>query len=147
VLISATPRAVWALVSDVRRTGEWSPECVRVVPIGGSRRGSFLLGINRRAKVRWATVSRLNVYDPEHEIGWTVLTNRAEWRYLLEPSDTGTQLTETRRTPRGEGVFAVWFTKRLLGGQVPHDDELEAGMQTGLRRIKQLVEADSRQLG
>ena len=73
----------------------------------------------------------------------TVLTNRAEWTYRLEPRKEGTRLTETRRTPRGESVFAVWFTKRLLGGQTLHDDELEAGMQKGLQHIKQLVEADA----
>ncbi len=139
--IAAPLQAVWALVSDVRRTGEWSPECVRVVPVGGPRRGRLLLGVNRRAKVRWATVSRIHVYEPEREIGWTVLTNRSEWTYRLEPHDMGTRLTETRRTPRGEGKFALWFTELLLGGQLPHDDELEAGMRTGLERIRNLAEA------
>ena len=28
--IAADPAAVWALVSDVRRMGEWSPVCRRV---------------------------------------------------------------------------------------------------------------------
>src|SRR5206468_11396041 len=97
----APPRRVWALVSDVRRTGEWSPECVRVLPVGTPRRGTFLLGVNRRARVRWATVSRVRRYEPEREIGWTVLTNRSEWTYRLEPRDGGTDVTETRRTPRG----------------------------------------------
>lgn len=140
--IAAPPRDVWAVVSNVRRTGEWSPECARVVPVGGPRRGSFLIGFNRRAKVRWATVSRIRRYEPELEIGWTVLTNRSEWSYRLEPQSDGTQLTQTRRTPRGEGRFALWFTKRLLGGQASHDDELEAGMSTGLQRIKELAEAE-----
>ena len=140
--LSAPPRDVWALVSDVRRTGEWSPECVRVMPVGGPRCGTFLLGVNRRAKVRWATLSRIHVYEPEHEIGWTVLTNRSEWTYRLEPQGSGTRLTETRRTPRGEGTFGVWFTERLLSGQAAHDDELEAGVRTGLERIKRLAEAE-----
>ena len=90
--------------------------------------------------MRWATLSRIHRYEPGHEIGWTVLTNRAVWSYRLEPHEDGTRLIETRQTPRGEGVFAVWFTKRLLGGQVAHDDELEAGMLTGLQRIKELAE-------
>ena len=142
--LAVAPRAVWAVVADVRRTGEWSPECMRVLPIGGPpRRGRFLLGLNRRANVRWATLSRVHVYEPEREIGWRVLTNRAEWTYRLEPHENGTRLTQTRRTPRGEGIFAVWFTKRLLGGQTSHDDELEAGMQNGLQEIKQLLEADA----
>ncbi len=141
--IAASPQDVWALVADVRRTGEWSPECVRVLPIGRLRRGGLLLGVNRRAWVRWATLSRVHSYEPGLNIGWTVLTNRAVWSYRLEPHECGTRLIETRRAPRGQGMFAMWFTKRLLGGQVPHDDELEAGMQTGLLRIKELVEVDA----
>ncbi|WP_396327699.1 SRPBCC family protein [Jatrophihabitans lederbergiae] len=34
--VAASPSAVWRVVSDVRRTGEWSPECSRVLPWGGS---------------------------------------------------------------------------------------------------------------
>jgi hypothetical protein len=141
--IAAAGPIVWAVVADVRRTGEWSPECTRVVPVGDLRRGSLLIGINRRAKVRWATVSRVHAYRPQYEIGWTVLTNRSEWTYRLDEDGGGTLLTETRRTPRGEGRFAVWFTNRLLGGQARHDDELEAGMRTGLERIKLLAERAS----
>ncbi|MBE7190799.1 SRPBCC family protein [Jatrophihabitans endophyticus] len=141
VRIDAAPSAVWSVVSDVGRTGEWSPECARVVAVGGVRRGGFLLGLNRRGKVRWATVSRVTSFDPERSLGWTVLTNRSQWTYRLEPDGDGTRLTETRRTPRGESRFAVWFTERLLGGQQAHDDELEAGMAAGLARIRALVES------
>lgn len=53
-----------------------------------------------------------------------------------------THLTKARRTPRGERQLrAVWFTELLLGGQAPHDDELEAGVRAGLERINQLTEA------
>ena len=114
--IAAAPCAVWALVTDVRRTGEWSPECVRVVPVGPPRRGSFLLGFNRRTKVRWATLSRVHVYEPEREIGWTVLTNRAEWSYRLEPHPEGTRVhrdpSHTARRGRARGVVHQAATRR-----------------------------------
>jgi uncharacterized protein YndB with AHSA1/START domain len=139
--IAATPDVVWKVVSDVRRTGEWSPECRRVVPIGRLGRSAFLLGYNRRGSVRWATVSRITTYRPEQEIEWAVLTNRSRWSYRLVPTAVGTTLHQTRRTPRGEGRFAVWFTCRFLGGQAAHDDELEEGMRAGLERIKAIVES------
>ena len=41
--------------------------------------------------------------------------------------------------PAGVGNFARLFTRVLLGGQVPHDDELEAGMRRGLERIRDLT--------
>ena len=139
--VAASPATVWGVVSDVRRTGEWSPECRRVVPLGAVRSGTWLIGLNRRAKVGWATVSRVTAYEPEAVIGWRVLTNRAEWRYQLQPSSTGTAMTQTRATPRGVGRFAAWFTRVFLGGQASHDDELEGGMSQGLAQIKAIAEA------
>jgi uncharacterized protein YndB with AHSA1/START domain len=138
--VARSPAEVWDVVSDVRRTGEWSPECRRVVPLGRLRRGALMLGVNRRGRVRWATLSRVTAFVPGREIAWVVLTNRSEWRYELRPSPTGTSITQTRRTPRGEGRFALLFTRVLLGGQAGHDAELERGMQEGLRRIATLVE-------
>jgi hypothetical protein len=134
--IDAAPSAVWQVVSDLRRTGEWSPECSRVVPVGKVRRGSWLLGFNRRRLIRWMTVSRILSFEPEHEISWKVLTNGAIWTYRLEPVRDGTKVTETRDTPNGVGGFARAFTRVLLGGQSVHDDELETGMSLGLERIK-----------
>lgn len=136
------PTAVWGVVADVRRTGEWSPECRRVVPLGALRVGTLLLGLNRRGWVRWPTLSRVTSYTPLREIGWVVLTNRAEWRYELTETGTGTVVRQTRRTPCGEGAFALWFTRVLLGGQADHDAELEEGMAQGLRRIEAIVSAD-----
>jgi hypothetical protein len=138
--IAARPADVWAVVSDLRRTGEWSPECSRVVPVGGVRAGGWLLGLNRRGPVRWATVSRIVHVDPAGEITWKVLTNGSVWTYRLEPAGTGTRLVETRETPRGVSGFARWFTERFLGGLCGHDDELEAGMAGGLERIRSIVE-------
>jgi uncharacterized protein YndB with AHSA1/START domain len=139
--VAAPPAQVWSVLSDVRRTGEWSPECLRVLPLSRVRVGALLIGVNHRKRVRWVTLSRVINYWPDQEIGWVVLTNRSEWRYHLQPSGTGTSITHTRRTPRGESRFALVFTQALLGGQARHDAELEQGMHDGLRRIKAIVEA------
>jgi hypothetical protein len=139
--VAASPATVWSVVSDVRRTAEWSPECRRVLPLGAVRVGALLVGLNRRERVRWATVSRVITFIPEREIGWRVLTNRSEWRYRLQPGSVGTTVTQTRRTPCGEGRFALWFTRALLGGQEDHDNELLMGMEFGLGRIRAIAEA------
>lgn len=103
--------------------------------------GRFLFGINRRRAIRWTTLSRVTVYRADHELAWVVLTNRARWAYRLAPTATGTRLTHTRRTPRGVAPLAIWFADVLLGGMGAHDDELEAGMRSGLLRIKDLAES------
>lgn len=67
-----------------------------------------------------------------------MLTNRLVWTYHLEPVERGTRIIESRETPRGIGNFARAFTRVLLGGQVGHDDDLEAGMAKGLERTRDL---------
>lgn len=140
VVVTASPAQVWSVISDVARTGDWSPECRRVVPLGTVRAGTYLCGINQRGRVRWATLSRIVRFEPGQEFRWKVLTNRSQWAYQLEATGEGTYLTETRRTPDGVGRFARWFTSRFLGGQHDHDDELESGMSSGLQKIKKLIE-------
>jgi polyketide cyclase/dehydrase/lipid transport protein len=139
--VAAAPATVWRVLSDVRRTGEWSPECRRVLPLGQVRVGALLVGVNRRGRVRWVTLSRVISCETDREIGWRVLTNRSEWRYRLAATPAGTAVTQTRRTPRGEGRFALWFTRAFLEGQAAHDAELAEGMARGLERIRQLAEA------
>lgn len=138
--IDAPPERVWQVVADVRRTGEWSPECRRVVPLGSVRKGTVLLGFNRRGKARWPTLSQIVRFEPGREIAWAVRTNRSVWSYRLEPTPNGTRVVESRETPRGIGRVAGWFTGLFLGGSETHDAELESGMASGLARVKALVE-------
>lgn len=139
--IAAPPRAVWQVVSDVRRTGQWSPECRRVVPLGPVRAGCWLLGINHRRRVWWVTLSRIGRFAHQQEIAWRVVTNGAVWSYQLSATPSGTRVAETRVTPAGVGRVAGWFTRMFLGGQRDHDDELEAGMARGLQQIKAIAES------
>lgn len=139
--IAADPARVWQVISDVRRIGEWSPECTGVTPLGAMRKGTWLLGFNRRGRVRWVTLSRVTRFEPEREIGWKVTTNGAVWSYELTPVGDRTRLVETRQTPEGVGAVARGFTRLLLGGQRVHDQELEAGMSRSLERIKSIVES------
>lgn len=140
--IAAPPQAVWQVISDVRRTGQWSPECRRVVPLGTVRAGCWLLGINHRRPVWWVTLSRVASFVPQQEIAWRVITNGAIWTYRLSATPNGTRVAETRDTPAGVSRFASWFTRVFLGGQRDHDDELEAGMARGLQRIKAIAESE-----
>lgn len=139
--IAAPPRAVWQVISDVHRTGHWSPECRRVVPLGSVRAGCWMLGINHRRRVWWVTLSRIAPFAPEQEIAWRVATNGSVWSYRLGATPGGTRVTETRETPAGVGRVAGWFTRMFLGGQRDHDDELEAGMARGLQQIKAIAES------
>src|SRR5688572_6937023 len=71
VHISAPPRVVWDLLTDVTRMGEWSPETRRAEWLGGATGpavGVRFRGHNRRGLFqRWSTRPRIKVCDVERE--------------------------------------------------------------------------------
>jgi uncharacterized protein YndB with AHSA1/START domain len=140
VEIDAPTDRVWAVVGDVTRMPEWSPELRRLKVLGSPVRvGSMLLGLNRRGWVVWPTTSKVTRLEPGRAVAWRTRESGATWTYELEPSSAGTTLTGRRDLPAytmGTSVLAP-----VIGGAVGHDEELAAGIATTLDRIKQAVEA------
>lgn len=145
--VDASPAAVWAVVSDLRRTGEWSPECRKVIVWGRgpARLGSWLTGLNRRGAVVWPTLSRVHVYDEGRAIGWHTKDSGARWIYEVDEDADGAVVRERRELPDGMPALARFFAGRLLGGVDEHTDELHAGMRTSVERIKAAAEAATRE--
>lgn len=144
VTIDASPEAVWAVLTDFSRMQEWSPETVRMIPVGrGSdvRVGRWYLGINKRGLVVWPTRNRLAEYEPPRTLAWDTVDSGARWIYELTQSGTGTLLTERRPAPRDLTGLSKAFAKLFLGGVDAHADELEDGMCETLIRIKAGVES------
>lgn len=110
IVIAAAPERVWALVSDVTRTGEWSPENVGGTWLDGATGpavGARFRGTNRRAKRSWSTTCEVLVADPDREFAFaTGSAARAQtiWRYQLEPVSEGTRVTESFELVRGNGA-------------------------------------------
>lgn len=146
VEIDAPPAAVWAVVSDLRRMGEWSPQCRRMIIRGGEvKQGTRTVNINRQGWKVWPTRSYVKVYEPERELALKIAENGTVWTYRLEELEGGrTRLTESRTAPNGVSNLSNVLTKHVLGGT----DEFEQGLQRGiaetLRRIKSEVERTSR---
>ncbi|HEX6514307.1 MAG TPA: SRPBCC family protein [Nocardioidaceae bacterium] len=140
VHVDAPPDAVWAAVSDPTRMPQWSPECRRVVVLGGgSGVGTRFLGVNRRGWVLWPTVSTVVRHEPGRAIAWRVRQSAATWTYELQPEETGTRLT-ARRDLAGFSAMTR-FGAPLIGGAESHDRELAEGLATTLARIKATVES------
>ena len=60
--IAADAGALWDMVSDVTRMGEWSPECTGGRWIGKRREpvvGARFVGYNKRGWARWATTNEV----------------------------------------------------------------------------------------
>ncbi len=51
--IDAPPREVWAVVSDLERMGEWSPQCLRMRVFGPVRLGARAVNLNRQGMRVW----------------------------------------------------------------------------------------------
>lgn len=137
VEIAASPERVWSLVSDLPRMASWSPQVVRTFvkgsPVG---LGTRALNINRRGPLFWPTRSKVVGFDPHRELALRIKDNGAIWAFVLEPTPTGTRLTQQRRTPDGLKPISVTLQDRVLGGVSTFTGELKQGMKQTLQRIK-----------
>ncbi len=109
VVVARSPEQVYALVSDVTRTGEWSPTCTACWwdEGAGPEPGSWFTGRNVTPQRTWETRSQVVVADPGREFTWVVGDGLVRWSYLLEPCDEGTRLTERWDfLPAGLAFFA-----------------------------------------
>ena len=113
VVVATTPQALYDLVSDVTRTGEWSPVCRACWwdegwqgADGGPRVGAWFTGRNEVPERTWETRSRVVVADRGREFAWVVGDSLVRWSFTLEPVDGGTRLTESWEfLPSGQEVF------------------------------------------
>ena len=141
--VAAPPERVWALLADLSRMPEWSPELVRMVPLkpGGLRVGQWYLGVNRRRVAVWPTRSVVSLLEPGRAVGWDTTSSGARWIWEIAPDGAGTHVVHRRPVPRGlTGVSRV-FAPLVLGGSESHADELEAGMAQTVARLKAAAEA------
>lgn len=140
--IAASPAQVWNVISDIRRMGEWSPQCKKMWVFGGGevKQGTRTLNLNRQGWKRWPTNSVVQTFEPEKKLALRIVENRSVWTYELEPTATGTRVTESRSIPNGVSGVSKFLTKAMLGGSEEFENELEAGIKSTLERIKSEVE-------
>lgn len=143
--MAAPPAAVWALVSDVTRTGEFSPETLECRWMGGATgpaTGARFRGHvkrNGRGPMYW-TVCVVDVCEPEREFTFTVLAGSRRvntWSYRLEAIDSGTRVTESFRLAQSPVLSAYW----ALFGRWRRRTNVR-NMTITLERIRAVVEAE-----
>ena len=107
VEINAPVSTVWSLVSDVTRMPQWSPQCRVMKALGPIRPGTRTININRRGMLFWPTTSVITEVVPERKSAFRIPINTTVWSYELEPTATGTRLTETIRIRAPRMLLAV----------------------------------------
>jgi uncharacterized protein YndB with AHSA1/START domain len=140
--VAATPAQVWALVTDVTRMAEWSPQVVRSVVLGGPvRLGVRFVNLNRQGWKHWPTNAKVVRFTPHRDFAFRITENHAIWSFQLEPTaDGGTEITHRRETPDGISLVSRALTKAALGGQGPFVAELLEGMSRTLERLRAELE-------
>jgi uncharacterized protein YndB with AHSA1/START domain len=142
--IAASPQAVWELVADLPRMGEWSPENEGAEWLHGARGatvGATFKGANRHGTRSWTTKGTIVAADPGRTLAFRITVaglKIAEWRYELVATEQGCTVTETFIDERG------WLPKKL-GGPLSGVDDREshnrATMTSTLERLKQAAES------
>ncbi len=126
--IGAPAHEVFALVSDLPRMGEWSPENTGGEWVKGSTGpalGAMFRGTNRNGVRRWSTTVTVTGFAPDALFEFAVTSGPLEvshWRYDFEQTDSGCRVTESfedRRKP----WFA--FVARALGDHSSEHAEQE----------------------
>jgi uncharacterized protein YndB with AHSA1/START domain len=139
--IDASPEAVWALVSDLSLMPKWSPQCKLMKAFGPLRPGTRTVNVNRRNYLFWPTTSRITEVVPERKLAFRVNENNTVWSYELEPTATGTRLTESRHAENGVKPVSNLLVNTVMGGVPNFEQELVDGMNASLSRIKTAAES------
>lgn len=139
ITINAPVAKVWALISDLDNMPKWSPQCRVMKAVGAVKVGTKTVNLNRRGALFWPTTSTITAVDPQKKLSFRVNTNNTQWTYDLEPADTGTKLTVSRRAEAVKPISST-LINRFMGGVPNFEVELVEGMNTSLSRIKTAAE-------
>jgi uncharacterized protein YndB with AHSA1/START domain len=139
--INAPVAKVWALVSDLSRMPQWSPQCRLMKSFGPLRQGARTFNLNRRNFLVWPTTCTVTEIIPEKKVAFRVNANNTVWSYELEPTDVGTRVVETRHAENGVKAISNMSINALMGGVPSFERELVDDMNTTLARIKAAAES------
>ena len=144
--IDASPDDVYAIVSDVTRTPEFSPEilsCTWLDGATGPAVGARFKAINKVPhRPSWPNKPVVTVVEP----GRTFAFSRTEkfagtvvWTYRFEPDGQGTKVTESYEVT--EKLSAIgWFIIGVLFNRKDRRTDLRNGMQQTLERLRVTAE-------
>ncbi|MGC4110009.1 MAG: SRPBCC family protein [Nocardioides sp.] len=144
VHVDASQKDVWALVSDVTRIGEFSPETFEARWTRGSTGpevGATFKGHVKRNGVgpTYWSLCHVTACVPEEVFEFavgTADTKMTNWGYRMEADGGGTKVTEYFRIEPSLPMRAYWALLGPLRGRTNR-----RGMRTTLERMKAVLEA------
>jgi len=144
--IAAPAEQVWAMVADLTRMGDWSPENEGAKWLRGGtgpKPGATFRGVNRNGKKRWKTVGTIVDAEPGRLLTFCIKAagfKVAEWRYAFDTIATGCRVTETWTDQRGKIAKALGKPVSGVADRAAHN---QATMERTLERLKAAAESTS----
>jgi hypothetical protein len=147
VTVQASAETLYDLVSDITRTGEWSPVCTSCWwddEDSAGQIGAWFTGRNELPHRIWETRSQVVAAERGREFAWVVGGSFVRWGFTLTPADTGTTLTESWEfLPAGIVMFEEKFGD---GASVQITDRTQQaldGIPKTLAAIKRIAESNA----
>ena len=144
VHIDAPVEQVWALISDVCRMPEWSPQVDSTRLRAGFDSvalGAQFTNRNSIGDLVWTTHAEVVRFEPGREIAFRVEENWVIWSFTVTPDGSGTLLTQKRDAPDGISELSLELTNGFMGGVEVFTESMRAGMHETLTKIKEQAEA------
>ena len=119
--VAASPEKVWALVTDLPRMGEWSPENQGGEWLDGATCavvGARFKGNNKNGDKSWQATVSVDVCDAPHKFVFSLKYKEmhlSDWVYEIEPLPIGCRVTHAwvegpqwaEFAPLGKGISGV----------------------------------------
>ncbi len=147
VIVDAPIEAVWRVVSDVTRVGEWSHECRRVEWLDGARTaapGVRFRGVNRAGPWSWSRVNEILVADEPRTLVWRTIPtllyrDSSQWRITLDRVEGRTRVVQSFQVLRAPAVLA-----RVYSIVVPAHRDRTTSLADDLRRLGEIAATEAR---
>ncbi len=144
--MTAPPEVAWALVSDVTRMPQWSPEateCTWVKGATGPTVGAKFKGSNEALGHSWNTLCRVTDCRPGAVFAFESTgagMRIARWEYLFEPTEGGCRVTENWTDQRG---WLVGILSKQISGVADRRTHNTETMTETLANLADAAEAEA----
>jgi hypothetical protein len=149
VVEGVTPEQVWSRISDVTRTGEWSPENTGSRWRDGATGpavGVRFQGTNRNGIFFWRTTAVVIAADVGRRFAFDVSALGvpvSRWDWSMAPTDGGTKVDldwTDRRT--GRLGLAMRRTALVFTGAAMDQAHIQANIDTSLAQLRERLAPD-----
>ncbi len=145
VTVEVSAEKLYDLVSDITRTGEWSPVCTSCWwddEVEAGQVGAWFTGHNELPDRTWETRSEVVAAERGREFAWVVGGSFVRWGFTFAPADTGTSLTESWEfLPGGIAMFEEKYGDDAHVQITERTQQALDGIPKTLAAIKRIAES------